>query len=75
VDLGLSVLAVSAAVGTALHSHSPMLSMWTFFLIQSLFVAIPESLAPSSSVIPDDTTPFRRAQQAADAALRRLVTH
>lgn len=74
-DLGLSVLAVSAAIGTALHSHSPVLAIWTYFLVQALFVAIPESLAAPSSAAAEETAPFRRAQQAADAALRRLVTH
>ena len=74
-DLGLSALAVCAAVGTAMHSHSPMLSIWTYFLIQALFVAIPESLATPQPDVSEDTTPFRRAQRTAESALRRLVTH
>jgi hypothetical protein len=74
-DLGLSVLAVAAAVGTAQHSHSPFLALWTFFLIQALFVAIPESLAARDpNAVRDEGAPFRRARHAADGALRRLLS-
>jgi hypothetical protein len=73
-DLGLSVLAVAAAVATAAHSQNAFLTLWTFFLVQALFVAIPESLASPEPSVRADDAPFRRAQQAADSAFRRLVT-
>ena len=74
-DLGLSALSVAAAVGAAEHAHSPFLAIWSFFLVQALFVAIPDSLAPAPiGVASGEGEPFRRARHAADAALRRLLS-
>ena len=72
-DLGLVALGLAAAVWAATQTHSVALSVWTFFLVQALFVTIPPRLASSESAareLPED--PFQRAHQAAEAALRRM---
>ncbi len=72
-DLGLNGLSLAAAIWATLQSGSIFLSIWCFFLVQALFVAIPTSL---------DRTPqygrsqsedrFERAYRAATAAVRKL---
>ena len=69
-DLLLAGAGFAAAVWTAHETHSLFLSLWSFFLIQALFVLIPNqsqrsTASPASSV-------FDSAQRTAEAALRRL---
>lgn len=75
VDLGLSGLGLAAAVWAALYTGSVLPSVWCFFLVQALFVAIPPRL-PGRASRPDsdaDTEDrFGCAERAADAALRKL---
>ena len=80
-DLGLCVLALIAAVATAKHTGSLFLSIWSFFLVQALFVSLPDRIRPrtitrSSSPGAASSTrdPFEKAYRSADAALRRLST-
>jgi hypothetical protein len=73
-DLALSALALAAAVWAAVQSGSLALSLWSFFLVQALFVAIPrrhgaETRSPID-VPPED--PFERAHRTAEAAVRKL---
>ncbi len=74
-DLGLCAFGWLAAIATAEHSHSIFLTVWSFFLIQALFVAIPPLIRtrPSESV---DNHEFRfnRALHTAEAAVRRMHT-
>ena len=76
-DLGLSGLSVSASVWAITRSGSVFLATWCFFLVQSLFVMIPQSverqkddLGPASA----DNEKFDRARRQADAALRQIYT-
>lgn len=76
-DLGLSGLGLAAAIWAALNTGSLLLSIWCFFLLQALFSTIPANL---KKTIPDDRSPgqptdrFQQAEQAAEAALRRLTS-
>ena len=70
-DAGLNALALAASLATALHTHSAFLTLWTFFLLQALYVLIPRLPAPSAQ--PDTTADgFEQAFRTAEAALRRL---
>jgi hypothetical protein len=74
-DLGLSALALAAAVWAAGQTGSVFLAVWSFFLVQALFVVMPRSVrdpAPLKDGVRDDE--FERAHRNAEAALRRLST-
>ena len=76
-DLGLTSLSVSAAVWAITRSGSVFLATWCFFLVQSLFVAIPPAVhrkARPELSTPADNDGFERAKRQADAALRQLFT-
>jgi len=73
-DLVLGLLALAASVWAALGSGSVFLALWTYFLVQALFVLIPEVGATGRTpnpAIPTDAG-FERAHRSAEAALRRL---
>jgi len=73
-DLGLVALGLAAAVWAARQSGSVALSLWCFFLVQALFVAIPARFpaegGSANDALPEDR--FQRAHQTAEAALRSL---
>lgn len=75
-DLGLCGVAFSAAIWATLQTGSLFLTLWFFFLVQALFVAIPANLSRSSntasSITEDDI--FDRAHRSAENALRKLST-
>jgi signal transduction histidine kinase len=74
-DLGLNALALGAAVWAALQSDSIFLSLWCFFLVQALFVAIPSSITRKKGKGQSpgqEEDRFQRAHRAAQSALRRL---
>jgi hypothetical protein len=71
-DLGLSALALAAAVWAAASSASVGLAIWCLFLTQALFVLLPQ-LSRAALHDEDDNTEFERARRSADAALRRLA--
>ena len=71
-DLGICGAGFLAAVAAAWSSHSVFLSVWSFFLVQALFVAIPAVLQPASPVQAANTDErFQRALMTAEAAIRR----
>jgi hypothetical protein len=76
-DLGLNLLALAFAGWALARSGSPFLALWCFFLVQALFVLIPERIrglarrSTPDEVGADDA--FQRAHRAAEAALRRLA--
>jgi hypothetical protein len=73
-DGALCLFALAAAMVGASHSHSVFLALWSFFLVQALFVLIPETLRPRIAVAsPDDEDRFDQAHRSAEAALRRLT--
>jgi len=80
-DGGLSVIALAAGIWAALGTGSLFLALWCFFLVQALFVAIPDRVpadrvtgraAPGAASGPEDD--FGRAYRNAEAAVRRLST-
>ncbi|WP_455234009.1 hypothetical protein [Thiogranum longum] len=74
-DLGLTGLSLAAAIWSATHTGSLFLSLWCFFLMQALFVAIPHDLrtrANGTRSAPDSEDRFQRAHRVAQAALRKL---
>jgi len=76
-DLGLTSLGLAAAIWAAAESGSVFLSIWCFFLVQALFVAIPTRLNrgpganPPGGAEPDR---FQCAHRSAQAALRKLTS-
>jgi hypothetical protein len=74
-DLGLSLLALAAAVWALVHTGSLLLGIWCFFLVQALFVAIPPSLArPAVAGRDEGEDPFEHAHRVAETAVRRLTS-
>ncbi|MGD2084494.1 MAG: hypothetical protein PVF91_16140 [Chromatiales bacterium] len=74
-DLGLTALAVAAAAWAADRTGSLFLTLWCLFLVQALFVAIPQRIAPRPGrARADDGAQegFQRAHRAAESAVRRL---
>jgi len=76
-DLALSGLSLAAGVWAAEHTGSLFLAIWCFFLLQALFVAIPQELRrkPLTRALDaggDDR--FERAHRVAEAAVRKLST-
>jgi hypothetical protein len=74
-DLGLVILGLGAALWGGSVTGSPAVGLWSFFLIQALFVFIPQT----GSSLERPTTPpageaerFERAYRAAQEALQRL---
>jgi len=75
VDLGLTALSVVIAFWAATHSGSLFLGIWTFFLMQALYVVIPQPLRTGGGFqknAEDDA--FQRAYRNAEAAVRQLST-
>jgi len=76
-DLGISTLSVSATVWAISRSGSVFLATWCFFLVQALFVAIPQILAKKGTEqrsTPAESEQFETARRQADQALRQLFT-
>lgn len=73
-DLALNGLALATAFWAASHSHSLLLSLWCFFLIQALFVFIPSRFDSSNKPAAPVDDPFARAHRAAEGAVRKLTT-
>jgi hypothetical protein len=70
-DLGLSGLGFVAAIGAAVQTGSLLLSLWSYFLVQALFTAIPTRAAGGTAPVNEDDA-FERAHRVAEAAVRRL---
>lgn len=72
-DLGLSGLSLAAAVWATSHSHSLFLGIWSLFLVQALFAAIPAGTRRNGGVTAHrEQDRFERAHRAAEASLRKL---
>ncbi len=74
-DLGLQGLSLAAAIWAVSQTGSLLLSLWCFFLTQSLFVAIPTSLrrpARPGQSSQAEVDRFQEAERIAQAALRKL---
>lgn len=75
-DMVLSGLAIVVAVWALSRTGSVFLATWCFFLVQALFVAIPESLAnlDPSRTETGANDEFDRARRRAEAALKQLIS-
>lgn len=82
-DMGLNALSLLAAIWALESTSSLFLSLWCYFLIQALFVAIPANLkrltaaqltsTPLTSMEQSmEDEAFQRAYRSAEAALRRM---
>ncbi len=74
-DLGLALFGLAAAIWAWLETGSLGLSLWCFFLLQALFVHIPQQLRRGGSRNPScasGTDPFQNAYRSAEAAVARL---
>ena len=74
-DLGLTGMGLAVAIWAVVQSESMFLSLWSFFLVQALFVAIPARMTgkPGERKSHDEAEdPFQRAHRAAEAAVRKL---
>jgi hypothetical protein len=75
---GLCLLGLGAALWAYAHSGSIVLAVWSFFLLQALFVCVPPRLAqqPVEEGVTggQEADGFARAHQAAQKALDRLRT-
>lgn len=74
-DLALNACALAAALWALAASGRLVLGLWSFFLVQALFVGIPPDLlrrraAGGDADAANDS--FRQAHRAAEAAVRRL---
>ncbi len=75
-DLALNTLAWMGGVWALLHSGSLFLGVWTFFLVQALFVVVPRRSGAgkaADTTAPRHPDPFQQAQRNAETALRRLA--
>lgn len=75
VDLGLNGLGLAAAVTAVTRTGSILLGIWCFFLVQALFVFIPQSVRrrPGSGLTGHDVDDrFQQAYRIAENAVRNL---
>jgi hypothetical protein len=71
-DLGLILLGLATAFWAVLQSGNLFLAVWSLFLVQALFVFIPNSADWKRSDDPEPQNPFAQAYQSAQLALQRL---
>lgn len=73
-DGALQGASLVAALWALQQTGSVMLSLWCFFLVQALFVVIPDQLGGATHALRTEATDagFQRAHRSAEAALRRL---
>ncbi|MFW2440401.1 MAG: hypothetical protein ACN4GR_13645 [Arenicellales bacterium] len=74
-DLGLSGFSLATTLWVASWTGSFFMTLWSFFLMQALFVAIPSSWKSGSARVnrPDDSNDrFEHAYHAAQSAVRKL---
>jgi len=68
-DLGLIVLGAAGAAWAIERTQSPGLAIWTFFLVQSVFVCIPTATRYRHSA---DEDAFQSARRTAIATVRKM---
>jgi hypothetical protein len=74
-DLGLNGVSLATAVWAANQTGSLFVSIWCFFLVQALFVAIPAKLIQKAGQNPTGEPRedrFQHAYRTAETALRKL---
>lgn len=74
-DLALGLAALAAGLWAFVHADSLFLGIWTYFLVQALFVTIPSAKGArrtSRAGAGPDSDPFQTAYRSAEGALRKL---
>lgn len=74
-DMGLNGLGLAAAIWAVTRTGSVFLGIWCFFLVQALFVFIPENASrkPGTGPTGDGSEArFQHAYRVAEAAVRKL---
>ncbi|MCB1761215.1 MAG: hypothetical protein KDI68_15700 [Gammaproteobacteria bacterium] len=71
-DLGLVLLGLATASWAALQSGNLFLAVWSLFLVQALFIFIPNPSVWHRSDQAEPQHPFAQAYQSAQLALQRL---
>ena len=82
-DLGLTLFAMATAIWTLMYTNSLFLSMWCFFLLQSLFTVLPTDLKSgflnknrkSSKPQAANDDVFEQAYLSAKSALRQITAN
>ncbi len=75
IDLALNLVAVASGYWAAVHTGSVFLTLWCFFLVQALFVAIPPKVKRQCRRPPAthrESENFERARLSAEKAIRQL---
>jgi hypothetical protein len=81
-DVGLCTLSAVCALGTAVSTHRLWLTVWVFFLLQALFVYIPQRFTRSphsqsrgrgQAESSSQSDAFARAHRAAEGVLQALA--
>lgn len=74
-DFGLIALGVAVALWALIHSGSPLLSLWCFFLVQAVFVTIPGRIkpVPTNQDTSKSNVKFQQALRNAQSALSSLT--
>jgi hypothetical protein len=72
-DAGLTLLSLCAATWAYVSTHSPFLSLWSFFLVQALFCLIPQAQSKRQLKHTNSEQRFERARQSAESALTKLL--
>ena len=73
-DGGLLCLGAVLALGTLQVTASSLMSIWVFFLVQALFVTLPNLHRRSDVEAAPAKDKFASAQQRAEAALTQLIS-
>lgn len=71
-DGALSVMSLLFAAHLLRSSGSVPVALWGFFLVQSIWVMIPERGAAPAGIEPEGVDPFIRSRRQAEAALEQL---
>lgn len=76
-DMGLCLFGIASAGWALHHTGSPFLTFWCFFLIQALFAVFAagnKQTFADEAALSNSEVKFKRAYQAAEAAVRKLST-
>lgn len=77
-DMGLNGLGLAASIWAVTRTGSVFLGIWCFFLVQALFVAIPERISRNTGATAagqGSEDRFLHAYRVAEAAVRKLSTN
>lgn len=74
-DLALITIGLLAAIWALLQTGSIAATLWSFFLVQSLFAHVPHLKRAKENYSSASEDPFQSAYRAATEAIQKLTTH